>query len=120
MMAGPAELVFKDALEDLRISGAIVLHEAYAPPWAIDVPEENELAQLMKAGRGVRVIPFHLIRRGGFDLVHDGEHRERVSAPEVVICPSGRRHRIGDGKSLKVHALPEILLGTGPRPASSP
>lgn len=119
-MAGPEDFVFRDALEDLRIAGSIVLHEAYEAPWAIDVPDGAELARLMKAGKGICVTPFHLLRRGGFDLHHEGTDDNHLSAPEVIICPSGKSHRIGDGKSRKVHALAEILLGTGPKPAHSP
>ena len=64
---------FNDALEDLRISGSVLLHQTYTPPWRIDIPDEIELQRLLGVGSDVRVLPFHVkSRRGAFDLRHEG------------------------------------------------
>jgi hypothetical protein len=37
-MTEPSSTPFNDALEDLRISGSVLLHETYPPPWASTCP----------------------------------------------------------------------------------
>jgi AraC-like DNA-binding protein len=102
---------FNDALEDLRISGSVLLHEAYEPPWAIDVPGEAMLRQMIGVGLDVRVLPFHLVRRGEFHLRHNGREPAHIGAEEVVICPSGAPHRMSFGSKAKPISLAHILKG---------
>jgi AraC-like DNA-binding protein len=108
---------FDDALADLRISGSVLLHEAYSPPWAIEVPNEARLQKTLNVGPDVRVLPFHLVRRRGFSLEIQGARAVEVEAPEVCICPGGHAHRLSVGRSGQVTALDAILSGNGPRPA---
>ena len=61
-----------DALEDLRISGSVLLHEAYAAPWAIAIPDESRLREMLGVDSDTRVLLFHFIRHGGFDMRIDG------------------------------------------------
>jgi len=86
-----------DALDDLRISGSVLVHEAYKPPWAVDVPTEASLRRLLGVGPDMRVLPFHLTRRGGFDLSREGETVGRVEAPELLLLPGGSAHRLSNG-----------------------
>lgn len=104
-------LPFEDALADLRISGCVLLHENYAPPWAIDVPAEDELQAIMNVGRNVRVVPFHLARRGGFEMVLGKTDRLDVQTHDVAICPGGARHRMQFGAAVQAVPLAEILAG---------
>jgi AraC-like DNA-binding protein len=108
---------FDDALSDLRISGSVLLCEAYSPPWTIEVPNEARLRKTLNVGPDVRVLPFHLVRRGGFSLHIQGAKPMQVAAPEVCICPSGHAHRLSVGRGGQVTALDAILSGHGPRPA---
>ncbi len=110
---------FDDALSDLRVAGSVLLREAYAPPWAIDVPSEKRLRMALNLGDDVRVIPFHLVRRRGFTLQSAGARAVPVVAPEVCICPGGAAHRLFVGRSAAPTALEAILTGNGPRPASA-
>lgn len=107
----PASTPFNDALEDLRISGSVLLHERYAAPWAIDIPDEAVLRRALSAARDVRIVPFHLVRSGAFDLsCGDGEPR-RVETHEVAILPSGTLHRMSLGRRTKAVPLADILTG---------
>lgn len=100
---------FNDALEQLRISGSVLLHERYAPPWAIDVPGESALRAALGAQPDVRVVPFHLVRQGAFDL-HYAEHApERIGAHEVAICPSGLPHTMSFGDGAVAVTLSDII-----------
>lgn len=107
----PLSTPFNDALEDLRISGSVLLHERYAPPWAIEIPGEDKLRALLGAGRDVRVVPFHLVRAGAFDLDYDHAGSQRIGTHEVAICPSGAPHRMSFGRRVKAHPLAEVLKG---------
>ena len=112
------EKPFEDALADLRISGSALLHESYAPPWAIDVPDEAKLRALLNLDSSKRVVPFHLVRKGRFSLhVSQGAPVE-VNTHDVAICPSGLAHRMNFGDARQVIALEQILAGSGQSPVS--
>lgn len=98
-----------DALDDLRISGSVLVHEAYRAPWAVDVPTESSLRQLLGVGPDMRVLPFHLARRGGFDLSRQGEALGRVKAPELLLLPGGLAHRLSNGDCARSAPLEAIL-----------
>jgi AraC-like DNA-binding protein len=98
-----------DALDDLRISGSVLVHEAYGPPWAVDVPAEPRLRELLGVGADMRVLPFHLVRRGGFDLAQEGAPTSRVAAPELLLLPGGAPHRLSSGNGARPVPLEEVL-----------
>jgi AraC-like DNA-binding protein len=100
-----------DALEDLRITGTVLLQESYPAPWAVSIPDEARLRELLGVRNDVRVMPFHLARRRAFDLQLRGEAPVRVSAPEVVICLKGQAHRLSNGQRGKVVPFERILAG---------
>ena len=107
-------LPFEDALIDLRITGYQLLNETYASPWAIDIPGEAELRTLMKLDNGVRVVPFHLVRQGWFELLPDGQESFHVQTHDVAICPGGGKHRMQQGAANEVVPLSRILGGEKP------
>lgn len=107
---------FNDALRDLRISGSVLLHEWYAPPWAVDIPDEAALRAMLAVEPDVRVVPFHLVRRGAFDLGYAEHAPERIGTHEVAICPSGRPHRMSFGNATSSVPITEILANNEPRP----
>ena len=109
---------FDDALDDLRISGSVLLYEAYSPDWAIDVPNEAELRRLLGVGSHMRILPFHLVRRGGFDL-SDTDGTLRLDEPELSLVPGGQAHRLSVGRGARSVPLSEILSGNGP-PTADP
>ena len=115
MMTGPNP--FDDALDDLRISGSVLLHEAYRPDWAIDVPDEAELRRLLGVGRHTRILPFHLVRKGGFDL-SDGKASLRLDEPELSLILGGQAHRLSVGRGTQAIGLAQILSGEGPTRAN--
>ena len=115
----PVATPMDDALDDLRISGAILLYESYTPPWAIDVPPEARLRELLSLSSDTRVLPFHLVRRNGFDLAMTGHDVVSVRVPEVLICPSGLAHRMFAGRGSEPVAFEAILVGHGPPPAAA-
>ncbi len=104
-----------DALEDLRISGSVLLNETYAGSWAIDIPGEAQLRELLRLDADTRVLMFHFVRRGSFDIRMMGGDTMVVEAAEVAICPAGLAHTMSRGKSAKALPIDAVLRGDRPR-----
>jgi AraC-like DNA-binding protein len=100
-----------DALEDLRITGSVLLHEAYASPWAIAVPDEARLRVILGVDADTRVLLFHFVRRGRFELRMAGQETVSVDAGEVAICPTGVAHRMSLGRGGSTMAIETVLKG---------
>lgn len=115
----PVDTPLNDALKDLRISGSVLLNEHYAPPWAIDIPDEDALRAVLSVAPDARVVPFHLVRHGAFDLRYDGQAPQRINTNEVAICPSGARHRMSFGNGAAAVPLAKILENRA-APAAGP
>lgn len=109
---------FEDALADLRISGSVLLRDAYQPPWAIDIPGEGDLQKLMGVSREMRVVPFHFVIAGCFGLSHGKRKTIAVGTKDVAICLSGEPHRMHQGGAARSVPLKSVLSGAE-RPARS-
>lgn len=107
---------FDDALDDLRISGSILLHESYPAPWAIGIPGETELRRLTKAGPEIRVIPFHFVRDGVFVMRLADGTTANVNKGEVIICPGSQPHVMSFGQRCPVIPFGDILQQAAPMP----
>jgi AraC-like DNA-binding protein len=64
---------------------------------------------MLKVGTDVRVLPFHLLRQGSFDLHHGGHAPVRIDMDEVAICPGGIPHRMSSGAGAVPCSLADIL-----------
>ncbi len=113
---------FNDALDDLRISGSVLLHETYAASWAIEIPSENILQQLLGVGTDVRVLPFHLVMQGEFDLEIKSSQlaektKDHIIQDDLVICPGGLPHEMSlvsaHMPKPKPVSLTDIIQGNG-------
>lgn len=91
----------------------MLLVEEYQPPWAITIPDGGKLSELIPVTTGTKIVPFHLVRRGSFEL-HSGDARPLVvRAGEVAICTGSQQHTIINGTP--EHAVPfSELLGERP------
>lgn len=107
-----------DALEDLRITGSVLLHESYVAPWAIAVPSEERLRAILGVDSDTRVLLFHFVRRGSFTLRMVGQETVTVDAGEVAICPTGAAHRMSLGRGVSAVAIEAVLGGKAPRQTS--
>jgi AraC-like DNA-binding protein len=113
--------VLDDALRSLRISGSLLLREAYAPPWAIAIPSADKLASLLGVKTGTRVVAFHLVELGHCEVQPDGLDSITLTAGELVVCFGGEAHRLSQGKAAQAQAIETLLAGgtNAQRPASS-
>ena len=99
----------EDALADLRISGSVLLHDCYTAPWAIDIPDQRQLQRMMGVDRLTRVMPFHLVRKGGFRFFVNGGPSMSAECDDVVVCTGGDAHRICLGATNAAVPLQELL-----------
>lgn len=100
-----------DALADLRIRGSVLLHESYPAPWAIAVPAEARLREILGVDADTRILLFHFVRRGSFVLRVAGQDAITVAAGEVAICPTGVEHRMSRGFGASVMQIEAVLRG---------
>lgn len=98
-----------DALADLRISGSVLMHESYASPWAISIPAEARLRELLGIDKGCRVLLFHFVRRGGFNILIDGCDPMAIGTSDVAICSTGVAHTMSSGPSTHTISIEAIL-----------
>ena len=102
-----------EALGELRVTGSVLLFEGYKAPWAIRIEEEACLRGALGLAGDARVIPFHYVRSGQFDLDHGGSTPMTVQAGEIAICPSGQPHRMSSGTGAEEVSILEVLRGRG-------
>ncbi len=107
------------ALADLRIAGAVLLHERYAPGAAIAVPDEPALRALLGHGPRVKVAPFHLVLRGEFALESSTGERVTLQQNDVAICLDGSAHQLCFGASRSPVPLGDVLSGRARLPKPS-
>jgi AraC-like DNA-binding protein len=112
----PASDPLDDALEDLHVSGSVLLHESYARPWAISVPNEDRLRELLGVPADVRILVFHFVRCAQFDLHIHPHAPVTVREAELSICPGGAAHVMSGGSTKNLVPLEVILRGGGLQP----
>lgn len=108
------------AMAALRVSGQVLLVDAYAPPWGIAIPAGVDLGPLLDAPRHTRVVPFHIVRRGAFELKPDGLEPQVVRAGEAVICVGGQSHDMVEGASTECVPFGALLGGAASLSTSAP
>ncbi len=104
-----AASAFDDLLSSLHVGGQVLLVDEYRPPWAIDIPDGVELAQRLGQPSGAQLIPFHIVRRGAFELHMDGCVPRVIHAGEAAICIGSLSHRMIEGRPDEVVAFAELL-----------
>jgi len=121
-MAVPFPDPFDGALADLRVTGSVLLHETYVAPWGIRIPPETELRRMLGLGPTKRVMPFHLVLAGAFELTTGVQPPQTVTTRQVAICPGGDAHLMQAGQVPRPTPFAAIMAGTysGARPGEGP
>ncbi len=100
--------ILSDALSDLRISGNTLINDEYALPWAIAVPNASVLSELLDVPANIRVVAFHLVKRGYLEIELDGD-RLALEAGEVAICFGGVSHTLSQGENAPIYPVEHFL-----------
>ncbi len=103
--------VLSDVLGSMRICGSLLLHELYLPPWAVSVPDAEQLSIILGIKTGVRVVAFHLVERGYMEITFTGGDGSVVEAGEMVICFSGESHQISQGANPQILPMEKLMTG---------
>lgn len=108
--------ILSNVLDSLDICGSLLLHESYAAPWAISVPDAEMLGKLFDTQPGTRVVAFHLVERGYVEMNSyargsSGPDSLAVEAGEMVICFSGAPHQLSQGTNPPNISVETVLAG---------
>ena len=106
-------------LKNLRVSGSILLSEAYAAPWAIAIPEAGQLGAVLGVAPSDHLFIFHYVRKGGFDFVRSDEPAIRVQAGEVGISIAGQAHVMREGRGAIPVDAGAVLSGQASPPLAN-
>jgi AraC-like DNA-binding protein len=84
----------EEALNRLRIQGAIFLHGRYTEGWAYRSAPGQDAAALL-APDAERVVLFHVVATGRCWVEIEGGERYWADAGDVVVLPYGDTHQMG-------------------------
>lgn len=102
--------VLDDSLRSLRISGSVLLREAYSPPCAIAIPHANKLGEFLSVSGNARVVVFHLVEFGHCEIKTESGSGITLAAGEMVILFGGDAHKLSLGKAAKVQAIETLIV----------
>ncbi len=95
-----------EALNAVRMTGAIFYScECYAP-WGFSVPHLHGFAQVLAPGTE-RLVSYHLVTEGEAIVQFGDNEPVTVKAGEVLIIPHGDAHTVSNGS-------PNTMIDTGP------
>jgi len=97
MTEEPADLaaapLLRQALEQLRLEGAIFFRSELSEPFAFE-STPSALADVLHPG-AERVILFHIVASGSCWVAGDDGERHWAEAGDVIVLPYGDHHVIG-------------------------
>lgn len=101
--------VVSELLASLKVAGQILLIDEYQPPWGIEIPAGKDLTQHLGVSSQSKVVPFHIVRRGWFELRYDQQDPRVIRSGEVAICTGSDPHQMIQGDPKRLVRLDEIL-----------
>ena len=88
-----------EALNSVRMTGAIFYHAECTAPWGFRVPHVQDVAHVLAPGTE-RLVSYHLVTEGKA-IVRFPEATIPVSAGDVLIIPHGDAHTVSNGSPSK-------------------
>lgn len=85
-----------EALNSVRMTGAIFFDAVCTAPWGVAVPAMKEMAHLLSPGTE-RLVGYHLVTEGTAMVRLEGAADVPVSAGDIVIIPHGAPHTFTKG-----------------------
>jgi AraC-like DNA-binding protein len=127
--AAERQILVREGLRSLHLSGALFLRAYFSEPWAYESPAPEQVAEMLRPG-GRRIILFHIFTEGRCRVKLDGGVEGELTAGDVAILPFTDRHKVGHPSVEGAVALgglmppppwkelPVLKLGGGGAPAS--
>ncbi|MFK5914675.1 MAG: cupin domain-containing protein, partial [Woeseiaceae bacterium] len=106
--------VLSETLGAMKITGNVLLNEAYSAPWAVSIPNKAALSQSLNANKNTHIAAFHFVQRGYIEIELEKGNKETVLAGELAICFSGIAHTLYQGTSKSALPFKEIMEGNNP------
>jgi AraC-like DNA-binding protein len=89
--------VLSEALNTVRMTGAIFYYAECTSPWGFAVPPLHKVAHVLAPGTE-RLVPYHLVAGGEAVVQFAGASEEiALQAGDVVIIPHGDAHTVSNG-----------------------
>ena len=113
--------LLQEALERLRLEGAIFFRSELTEPFAFE-STPSALADLLHPG-ATRVILFHIVARGTCWVAGDDGERHWAEPGDVIVLPYGDHHVIGStlqGKIPLPYARSSLSTERSPPRATNP
>ena len=85
-----------EALNAVRMTGAIFYHAECTAPWGFRVPCVRDVAHVLAPGTE-RLVSYHLVTEGKAVGTFRGSRTIPVSAGDVLIIPHGDAHTVSNG-----------------------
>jgi AraC-like DNA-binding protein len=100
--------VLQQALERLRLEGAVFLRAVYREPWAYESFTARDTAKVLRPDSD-RVILFHVVASGAcWVSIGDGD-RHWARHGDVIVIPYGDQHRMGGSQDAEYVSMSSIL-----------
>jgi AraC-like DNA-binding protein len=113
----PEPSPFDEALERLRLSGAIFFRSEFTESWAYISPPAEDIARMLHPGVQ-RLIMFHIVAQGRCWVSVDDGVKHWADPGDVLVLPYGDQHSVGgsdDAVVTPIHSLfPEPPWATLP------
>jgi AraC-like DNA-binding protein len=88
--------VLSEALNTVRMTGAIFYYAECTAPWGFAVPRLQDVAHVLAPGTE-RLVPYHLVAGGEAVVRFEGVPEIALQAGDVVIIPHGDAHIVSNG-----------------------
>ncbi|MEM6818164.1 MAG: AraC family transcriptional regulator [Pseudomonadota bacterium] len=98
-----------DILSSLQVSGQVLLVDEYQPPWGIDIPAGKQLSSALAMPSRTKIVPFHIVRRGSFELHTAEQDPMIIRAGEVAICTGSCQHQMIQGEPDRIVPFADLL-----------
>ncbi|MDR4479564.1 MAG: AraC family transcriptional regulator [Nitrospira sp.] len=94
-----------EALNSVRMTGAIFFDAEFTAPWGLAVPAMKQIAPVLSPGTE-RLVGYHLVTEGTALVSLDGATDVHLAAGDIVIIPHGDAHTVTNGS-------PSMLIESG-------
>jgi AraC-like DNA-binding protein len=104
-----------EALNSVRMTGAIFFHAECTAPWGFAVPPIQKVSHVLAPGTE-RLVSYHLVSEGKAVVRFDGMADMALTAGDILIIPHGAPHTVFNGAPATMvdsgASLSKYLAGT--------
>jgi AraC-like DNA-binding protein len=99
--------VLSEILKSIRLDAAFFYNAEFTAPWSVREPRSEVVAPHFAPGGG-HVIIYHLLTEGRCVASLEGGKPIEIGSGDIVICPHGDAHILGNGSTKAVDLEPKL------------